>query len=71
MTTENFKEEYRELHGTKVRVTSYKIGDEYYCHVYNADPGATIARATSNSLETAMNHAIEKASARLSGTRKG
>jgi hypothetical protein len=70
MTTENFKEEYRELHGTKVRIASYKIGDEYYCHVYNADPGATIARATATTFEGAMNHAIEKASARLSGTRK-
>lgn len=70
MTTEHFKEEYRELHGTKVRITSYKIGDEYYCHVYNADPGATIARATANTLDDAMNQAIEKASARLSGARK-
>jgi len=38
--------------------------------VYNADPGATIARATATTFEGAMNHAIEKASARLSGTRK-
>jgi len=67
MTTENFKEEFRELNGTKVRITSYKIGNEFYCHVYNADPGATIARATANTLEDAMQKAIEKASARLSG----
>lgn len=66
MTTENFKEEFREFNGTKVRITSYKIGDEFYCHVYNADPGATIARATANTLEDAMQKAIEKASARLS-----
>jgi hypothetical protein len=66
MTTENFKEEFRELNGTKVRITSYKIGNEFYCHVYNADPGATIARATANTLEDAMQKAIEKASARLS-----
>jgi len=65
MTTENFKEEFRELNGTKVRITSYKIGNEFYCHVYNADPGATIARATANTLEDAMQKAIEKASARL------
>jgi len=70
MTTENFKEEYRELNGAKVRITSYKIGDEYYCHVYNADPGATIARATATTLQDAMNHAIEKASARLSGMKR-
>jgi hypothetical protein len=69
MTTENFKEEFRELNGTKVRITSYKIGNEFYCHVYNADPGATIARGTANTLEDAMQKAIGKASARLSGAK--
>jgi len=70
MTTENFKEEFRELEGTKVRITTYKIGDECYCHIYNADPGATIARATAKTVEEAMQKAIEKASSRLSATVK-
>jgi hypothetical protein len=70
MNTENFKEEFRDLEGTKVRITTYKIGDECYCHVYNADPGATIARATAGTVEEAMQKAIEKASSRLAGTVK-
>ena len=70
MKTENFKEEFQELEGTKVRITAYKIGDAYYCHIYNADPGATIARATAPSAEEATKKAIEKASSRLAGTNK-
>jgi len=65
MKTENFKEEFQELNGTKIRVTSYRIGEEYYCHVYNADPGATISRATGNTDEEAKQKALEKASSRL------
>ena len=58
------------MEGTKVRIITYKIGGEYYCHIYNADPGAAIARATANTMEEAMQKAIEKASSRLAGTVK-
>ena len=70
MNTENFKEEYVELEGIKVRSTTYKIGDECYCHIYNADPGATIARATASTVEEAKQKAVEKASSRLGRTVK-
>jgi hypothetical protein len=65
MRTEEFKEEFRELNGTKVRITTYKIDDEFYCHIYNADPGATIARASGNTREEALQKALEKATARI------
>jgi len=65
MKTEEFKEEFRELNGTKVRITTYKIGDEFYCHIYNADPGATIARASGNTHEEAVQKALEKATTRI------
>jgi len=65
MNTEEFKEEFRELNGTKIRITSYKIGSEFYCHIYNADPGATIARASGNTSEEAIQKALEKATARI------
>jgi len=65
MKTEDFKEEFLELQNTKVRVTVYRIGDEFHCHICNADPGATIARATAGDRERALQLAMEKATARL------
>jgi hypothetical protein len=65
MKTENFKEEIRELNGTKIQITTYQIGAEFYCHVSNTDPGATIARATGQTDEEAKQKALEKASARI------
>ena len=70
MNVENFKEELTELAGTNVRVTTYKIGDDYHCHIYNLDPGATIARGSASNLEDAINKAMEKAAARLAATTK-
>ncbi len=66
MKTENYREEFREIKGTKVRITGYKIGDEYYCHIYNADPGAAIARACAGTSEAAEQKALRKAMDRIS-----
>ena len=65
MKTEEFKEEFRELNGTKVRITTYKIDDDFYCHIYNADPGATIARSSGKTREEALQKALEKAKSRI------
>ena len=65
MKTEGYHEEYRDLEGVQVRIAVYKIGEEFHCHVYNADPGATIARASAGDRETALQQALEKASARI------
>ena len=65
MKTENFREEVTEISGVQVRVTTYKIGDDYYCHVYNVDPGATIARSTAATREKAVEEAMLKVSQRI------
>jgi hypothetical protein len=65
MITEEFLEEYIELNGISIRITSYKIGDTFHCHVANTDPGATIARATATSKEAAVEEAIRKAAERI------
>jgi len=65
MKTEDFKEEFRELNGVPLRVSTYKIGDDYYCHVYNVDPGATIARSTAISREKAVEEAMIKVNQRI------
>jgi hypothetical protein len=67
MKTENFREEFREIEGIRVRVTGYKIGEEYYCHVYNADPGATISRASAATSDAAEEEALRKAIERIVG----
>jgi hypothetical protein len=63
--TENFKEEIAEVKGVLVRVTTYKIGENFYCHVYNVDPGATIARSTAATREKAVEEAMLKVTQRI------
>jgi hypothetical protein len=65
MTTENYRSETRDLAGVKINLTSYKIGDRFYCHVSNLDPGATIARAEAASSGEAESLALSKAAERL------
>jgi hypothetical protein len=62
---EGHRVERRTLEGTRVEVTSYRIGGTYHCHVANLDPGATIARASAATAEEAIRVALEKASAAL------
>ena len=65
MKTESFKEEIAEVKGVLVRVTTYKIGENFYCHVYNVDPGATIARSTAATREKAVEEAMLKVTQRI------
>ena len=47
------------------------IGQFFYCHIYNADPGATIARASNVDRQAATDEAMEKTKKRiLQNTRK-
>jgi len=50
-----------ELGTLKIRVTSYRLADEYVCKVDNVDPGAIIARARADRREEAERRAIELA----------
>ena len=65
MKSEQFSEEQQELNGVSIRITTYKIGDEFHCHVLNADPGATIARAMASTKDGARQEAMRKASERI------
>ena len=60
MQTQNFTEEQLEVEGIPIRRTVYQIGDTFYCHIYNADPGATIARASNVDRQAATDEAMEK-----------
>jgi len=62
---ENYEVEKREFRGTNIVITSYQIGEKFYCHITNEDPGATIARAEGMNRDDAVSQALEKAFDRL------
>ncbi|MEK9136594.1 MAG: hypothetical protein AAB393_05680 [Bacteroidota bacterium] len=65
LKSEHYDIETKELSGVPIRVTSYRIGDRFHCHVENTDPGATIARAEGPTKEQAVEIALSKARERL------
>ena len=65
LRSENYHVEQKEIAEVVVRVTSYKIGDRYYCHVTNLDPGATIARSEGANQKEAETLALAIAEKRL------
>jgi hypothetical protein len=65
LKTEDYATETRELSGVHIRINSYKIGDRFYCHIENTDPGATIARSDASSREEAVQLALVKTKGRL------
>jgi len=65
MKAEAYRTITQEINGFKVNVTSYKIGEQFYCHVTNVDPDATISRAEAVTRGEAEKIAIEKATERL------
>jgi hypothetical protein len=70
MRTENFNEELIKVLGVSLRLTTYQIGNDWYCHLYNVDPGAAIARASAATRELAVDEAMAKATKRLSSMKK-
>ena len=58
---QDYQVEERRIHEVAVKITSYRLGDAYYCQIANADPGATIARANGATRRQAMDAAISKA----------
>ena len=69
MKAEHFSRRRETVEGWEVDITAYQIGDDYYCHVDNASPGATIARGQGRSKAEAEVEAMAKARARLQQTR--
>ena len=65
MKAEDYQKEKKELEGKMINITTYKIGERYFCHIDNVSPGATIARTEGASLEEARDLALQKATARL------
>jgi hypothetical protein len=67
---EDYSERALEVEGWPVKVTSYKLENEYYCTVDNVSPGAWIVRTTGATKHDAEDKALAKAKQRLARTRR-
>ncbi|MFN8006851.1 MAG: MBL fold metallo-hydrolase [Terriglobia bacterium] len=56
----DYSEKMIELEGWKVRLTSYGLGDRYYCKADDVEPGACITRSEAGTLAEAEQTAIGK-----------
>ena len=70
MNAEDYIERKIVLEGWPINVTSYKLGDQYYCKIDNVSPGAWLARTQAATREEAETAALEKAKYLLARTRR-
>jgi hypothetical protein len=61
----NYQIEKGEVSGVRVSIATYQIGEKFYCHIMNEDPGATISRGEGANQEEARQMALVKAAERL------
>lgn len=70
MKVEEHQERKLEIEGWPVHLTSYRIGEVFYCTADNVSPGANLARTSGATREEAENKAIQRATERLSQTQR-
>ena len=66
--SEEFRERQIDINGWPVKLTSYRIGNQYVCQADNVSPGACLARFSAATAEEAESQAISKARHLLSKT---
>lgn len=70
MKPTEFSEKIMELSGWPVRITSYRLGENYYCKADNVDPGACLARSVGATKDEAEQSVIARAQEYLGRTRR-
>jgi len=70
MNVQNHSERRIVIDGWDVNLSTYRIGDVFYCKADNVSPGANIARTSGATAEDAEQKAIAKATERLAATRR-
>lgn len=70
MKPKNYSSRKTEAAGWQVNVTSYQLGDRFYCTVDNVSPGAWIAKTEGATREEAEKKALDRASELLAKTRR-
>ena len=68
MKPEEYTERKMDIEGWPVNITTYRLGDEWYCKVDNVSPGAWLARTKGASREAVEKDAIGRARGHLSKT---
>ncbi len=68
--TQNFSERKAEVAGWQVNISTYQLGDKFYCTVDNVSPGAWIAKTEGATREEAEKKALVRAQELLAQTRK-
>lgn len=70
MKVENFAERKVEIGGWPVNLTTYQIGELFYCRADNVSPGAGLARTTGATRDEAEDKAIARATELLRRTQR-
>ncbi len=65
MRPEEYQERIQDASPFRVRIISYRLGDEFRCTVDNVDPGAVISRSHGPTRAEAESDALRRATARL------
>jgi hypothetical protein len=68
MRPEEYSERIEEVNGWQCRLTSYKLGDVYYCQADNVSPGARLVRTKGATKEEAERLALARATKLFSRT---
>lgn len=69
MKAEEFEERKLHVAGWPVNLSSYRLGDQWYCKADNVSPGAAIARTSGLTRQEAEQKALSRAEALLARTR--
>jgi len=69
MKAEEYTERTVEVEPWRVKLTCYKLGDQYHCKADNVSPGAALARTSGATREEAEQKALDRARELLSRTR--
>lgn len=70
MKVEEHSERTVDIAGWPVHLTSYRIGEMFYCTADNVSPGATLARTSGATREEVESAAIERATGKLAATKR-
>jgi hypothetical protein len=70
MKPQNYSKRKVQVAGWEANVTTYQLGDRWYCTVDNVSPGAWITKTEGASREEAEQKALERAAELLAKTRR-
>jgi len=69
-TPQDYSERIVDVGEWQVRITSFRLGNEYFAKADNVSPGAWLARAAASTKERAEKEVLDHATARLARTRR-